>query len=172
MSTDNKQHDSTQQTTAGGIIEAGKETLHAAVNAAQQVAHTVGEKLGIVAVTAEQEKKDADDAAALVHAKDLEAAKSHLKHAETQDKSKPVIDSTVHIKENHHKDLLQEVTQPHELKHAETQDKSAPVIAKDIHIKEAPQKQVFAEITKPHDLKHVETDDKSKPAIPHEVKKD
>ena len=171
---DNKQHDS-QQTTAGGILEAGKETLSAALNTAQQVAHTVGEKLGIVSPT-EEKKEECHTGDALVQAKDLEDAKSHLKHAETQDKSKPIIDSSVHIKENHHKDVLQEIGQSHDLKHVDTHDKSAPVIDKDVHIKEAPQKQVFAEISKPHELKHVETDDKSKPAIPKdvhiEVKKD
>ena len=158
-----------QQTTAGGILEAGRETLSAAFNTAQQVAHTVGEKLGIVSPT-EEKKELTGEGNALVQPKDLECAKSHLKHTQiSHDSSKPIIDNSVHIKENHHKDLLQEIGQSHDLKHAETHDKSAPVIDKGIHIKEAPQKQVFAEISKPHDLKHVETSDKSKPVIPKDA---
>jgi len=160
------------QTTTGGILEAGRETLSAALHSAQQVAHSVGEKFGITTFTAEEEKK-ADvcaDGNSLVQAKDLESVKSHLKHTQvSHDASKPVIENNVHIKENHHKDLLQEIGQSHDLKHAETHDKSAPIIDKGIHIKEAPQKQIFAELSKPHDLKHVQTDDKSKPVIPNDV---
>jgi len=77
--TDNK-HQESQQTTTGGILEAGKETLTAALNTAQQVAHSVGEKLGIVSPT--EEKKEECHAGAAeahnVHTKDLEAAKSTL----------------------------------------------------------------------------------------------
>jgi len=148
-------------------LEAGKESLSAALNTAQQVAHTVGEKLGILPT---EEKELTGEGNALVQQKDLESARSHLKHTQiNHDSSKPVIDSNVHIKENHHKDLLQEIGQSHELKHADTHDKSAPILDKGIHIKEAPQKQVFEEIAKPHDLKHVETSDKSKPVIPKNV---
>jgi len=162
-----------QQTTAGAIYEAGKETLSAALNTAQQVAQSFGEKLGIVSITANSEEKKeclTGEGNTLVQAKDLEDAKSHLKHTQiSHDSSKPIIENSVHIKDNHHKELLHEIGQSHELKHAETYDKSAPVIDKGIQIKEAPQKQIFAEISKPHDLKHVETCDKSKPVIPKNV---
>jgi len=149
-------------------VAEGKETLSAALHSAQQVAHSVGEKLGLVSPI-EEKKEEFQEGNTFVQPSDLETAKSHLKHAETHDKSKPVIDSKVHIKENHHKELLQEIGQSHDLKHAETHDTSAPHIDKTIHIKEAPQKQIFAEISKPHDLKHVETDDKSKPVIPKNI---
>jgi hypothetical protein len=45
-----------------------------------------------------------------------------------------VIDKSIHINQNHHKDLLAEIQQPHDLKHTETHDTSAPVIDSDLHI--------------------------------------
>ncbi len=53
-----------------------------------------------------------------------------LKHAETADKSAPIIAGDVKIKTVDRKGFLAEVAQPHDLKHAETADKSAPVIGK------------------------------------------
>jgi hypothetical protein len=58
----------------------------------------------------------------------------HLKHTETQDKSAPLIDSSIHINQNNRKDLFREIQQPHQLKHTETHDTSAPVIDSDVHI--------------------------------------
>jgi len=98
--------------------------------------------------------------------RELKSAKSHLKHAtEIHDKSAPLIEKDVHIKENHHKDLLAELHQPHHLKHADTQDKSAPVIDTSIHINQNHHKDLLAEIQQPHDLKHTETHDTSAPVI-------
>ncbi len=51
-----------------------------------------------------------------------------LKHAETTDKSAPVIEGDVKLKTVDRKGFLAEVSLPHDLKHAETTDKSAPVI--------------------------------------------
>jgi len=105
----------------------------------------------------------------LANPKDLEVVKSNLKHTQTQDKSFPVIEKDVHIKENHHKDLLTEIEQRHDLNHVTTHDASKPLIDKDIHIKEAPQKKVLADITQHHQLKHVKMNDKSSPVFPKDV---
>eukprot|EP01101_Sappina_pedata_P013106 TRINITY_DN93_c0_g1_i8.p1 TRINITY_DN93_c0_g1~~TRINITY_DN93_c0_g1_i8.p1 ORF type:complete len:634 (-),score=264.72 TRINITY_DN93_c0_g1_i8:384-2012(-) len=66
--------------------------------------------------------------------KGVEAGEAKLKHAETVDKSAPVIESDVKIGTNNHGALLGEVTKGAELKHVETVDKSAPVIENDVKI--------------------------------------
>ncbi|EGG23934.1 actobindin [Cavenderia fasciculata] len=63
-------------------------------------------------------------------------AGANLKKAETVDKSGPVIDKDVHVKENNHGALLKELSTDHKLNKAETVDKSGPVIEKDVHVKE------------------------------------
>jgi len=69
-----------------------------------------------------------------------------LKHAETIDKSTPVIDPEVKIGEAPQKKVFEEILNPPSLKHVETEDKSAPVIDPETHIGEAPQKKVFEEL--------------------------
>ncbi|KYQ88553.1 actobindin [Tieghemostelium lacteum] len=71
---------------------------------------------------------------------------ANLSHAETVDKSKPVIESGVTLKKNEHGALLTEVTKGAELKHTETVDKSAPVIDKDAHIKPSNHANLLGEI--------------------------
>jgi hypothetical protein len=51
-----------------------------------------------------------------------------LKHAETTDKSVPVLEKDVHIKTVDRTPFLQELTGEHSLSHAETVDRSGPVI--------------------------------------------
>jgi len=106
----------------------------------------------------------------MANPKELEAVKSHLKHTQTRDKSKPVIENDVHILQNHHKELLAEIEQQHDLNHVKTEhDASKPFIDRDIHIGEAPQKKVLEDITQEHQLKHVKMNDKSAPVIPQDV---
>jgi hypothetical protein len=69
-----------------------------------------------------------------------------LKHAETVDKSKPVVDPNVHIKTVDRTGFLSEVAQPHDLKHAETVDKSKPVVDSTVHIKTVDRKGFLTEI--------------------------
>jgi len=100
----------------------------------------------------------------------LLAVKSNLKHAETRDTSKPVIEENAHIFQNEHKALLAEIEQSHDLNHVETEhDASQPFIDSNIHIKEAPQVKVLEDVTQPHELKHVITNDKSAPVLPTDV---
>jgi hypothetical protein len=117
----------------------------------------------------QQQKQNAafiDAQVPLVKDKDLAQAKSHLKHAKiAHDTSAPVIDKSVHIGQNNHKDLLKEIQQPHHLEHAQVHDTSAPVIDKSVHIKENHHKELLQEIAEPHHLKHAETHDTSSPRI-------
>jgi len=174
MSTSKQQH---VLPTTNEILEAGKDKINAAYFAAQDVAQKIEEKIeektGYKLSSAEPRKSEfVQYYDPLARPEDLQETKAHLKHAETIDKSKPVIDQNVHIKENHHKDLLTDLAHRHPLHHVmktETHDASAPVIDQEIHIKEAPQKQVMADITKHHDLKHVEMKDKSAPMIPKDI---
>eukprot|EP01133_Synstelium_polycarpum_P012860 gene12860-15102_t len=71
---------------------------------------------------------------------------ANLKPTETVDKSIPIIDNTVHIKQNDHSTLLKEVTSEHKLAHVETNDKSAPAIPSDVHIKPSVMPAVLNEI--------------------------
>jgi hypothetical protein len=139
----------------------------------QQAAHTLEEKIGYKFTPGEDEKNEefVKFVDPVANPKDLESTKSHLKHTQTRDKSKPVIEKDVHIKENHHKDLLVEIEKRHNLHHVNTtHDASKPFLDKEIHIKEAPQKKVLDDITQ-HDyqLKHVKMNDKSAPVIPKDV---
>jgi len=148
------------------VLDAGKEKLNSALSTAKQVAHTIGEKTQQVAHALEEKvgyKLSPSDQKEefikfvdpLASPRDLEEVKSHLKPAQTQDKSKPVIEKDVHIKENHHKDLLAEIEQQHDLNHVKTtHDASLPFIDKDIHIKEAPQKK---SIVRYHTTSSIET---------------
>eukprot|EP00013_Stygamoeba_regulata_P029573 CAMPEP_0177649272 /NCGR_PEP_ID=MMETSP0447-20121125/11291_1 /TAXON_ID=0 /ORGANISM="Stygamoeba regulata, Strain BSH-02190019" /LENGTH=90 /DNA_ID=CAMNT_0019152005 /DNA_START=70 /DNA_END=342 /DNA_ORIENTATION=- len=80
-------------------------------------------------------------------AKDIESgAKPELKHVETVDKAAPKIEPGVHIGENPHKKLMDEVTHKPELKHADTVDKSAPLIEKDVHVGESKHGELLKEI--------------------------
>jgi hypothetical protein len=136
-----------------------------------QATHTLEEKIGYKFTPEDQKNQEfvtfVDPVAS---PKELESAKSHLKRTQTRDKSKPVIENNVHIKENHHKELLQEIEQRHDLNHVKTEhDASKPFIDRNIHIGEAPQKKVLEDITQHHQLKHVKMNDKSAPVIPQDV---
>jgi len=137
----------------------------------QQAAHSLEEKVGYKFTPSEQKTEEfVKFVDTVASPRDLKDAKSHLRHARTVDKSKPIIERDVHIKENNHQDLLVEIEQPHDLHHvATTHDASVPVIDKDIRIKEAPQKQVLSDIVQHHELKHIEMNDKSAPIIPNDV---
>jgi len=164
-----------------GLLEAGKEKFNSALSTAKKVAHTIGEKTQQVAHTleekigykfplADQKEEFIKFVDPLASPKDLLLVKSQLKHTQTLDKSKPVIEKDLHIKKNSHIALFAEIKQRHDLKHATiTHDASLPFIDKDIHIKESPQKKVFADIRQHHQLKHVKMNDKSAPVIPKDV---
>jgi len=170
-----------KETPSKKVLDAGKETVKTAFTTAKQVAHALGEKtqqvahaleekVGYKLTPSEPKEEFVKFVDPLASPRDLEEVKSHLKPAQTQDKSKPVIENDVHIKENHHKDLLVEIGQKHDLHHVKTShDASKPIIDKDIHIKEAPQKKVLSDITQHHQLKHVKMNDKSAPVIPKDV---
>ncbi|XP_049851005.1 actobindin-like [Schistocerca gregaria] len=54
---------------------------------------------------------------------------TELKHAETLDKSCPMIEKGATVHQSNRKQLLQEVEQPHNLQHPEcTKDRSSPMI--------------------------------------------
>jgi hypothetical protein len=133
----------------------------------QQVTHTLGEKIGWIS----DQKEFATFVDPLANPKDLELVKSQLKHVQTCDKSKPVIDKNVHIKKNQHKALFAEIPRRHNLKHTSiSHNASKPFLDKDIHIKESPQKKLFVDIREHHyQLKHVITKDRSVPVIPKDV---
>merc|ERR1711976_561688 len=77
---------------------------------------------------------------------EIAAGGAQLKHAETVDKSAPVIEGDVKIGKNSHGDLMKEVEGGAQLKHAETVDKSAPVIEKDVTVGESKRPALLAEI--------------------------
>jgi flavodoxin len=166
---------STAKQVAQTIGERTQQAALAPIDTAKQVANTIGEKIEEKTgykLTAPEPKTDefVKFVDPLASPRDLKDAKSHLKHIETEDKSKPVIDKSVHIKENHHKELLSEIAQKHDLNHVvPSHDASKPLIDKDIHIKEAPQKRILSDITQHHQLKHVSMNDKSAPVIPKDV---
>jgi len=85
-----------------------------------------------------------------------EGKEVHLKHVDTEDKSKPHIEKGVKIKKSNRGELLQEVTKEHSLKHAETTDKSKPHIEKDTHIKESSRPALLSEVKKGVELKKTE----------------
>jgi hypothetical protein len=137
----------------------------------QQATHALEAKIGYKLIPDENERSEfVKFVDPLASPRDLESAKSHLKHTQTRDKSKPIIENDVHIKENHHKELLVEIEKRHDLNHVKTtHDASKPFIDKSIHIQEAPQKRVLEDITQHHQLKHVKMNDKSAPMIPRDV---
>ncbi|KAL7719004.1 Actobindin [Entamoeba marina] len=69
-----------------------------------------------------------------------------LKKAETVDKSAPVIEEGVKVKESERPQLLAEISKGTDLKKAETSDKSAPVIEQGVKVKESERPQLLAEI--------------------------
>jgi hypothetical protein len=151
--------------------------FNSALNTAYNVAHTIGEKTQQVAEKVglyypaepkyEEFNKYVDP---LASPKDLVLIKSQLKHVQTVDKSKPVIDKDIHILKNHHKALFAEIKQQHELKHVKkTRDASSPFLDKNMKIKESPQKKLFAEIVQPHQLKKVAVNDRSAPVISRDI---
>jgi len=71
---------------------------------------------------------------------------ANLKHTETVDKSKPIIEPGVQIKENPHGALMDEVKGDHQLKHTETNDRSVPHIEEDVKLKTNVHGQLFDEI--------------------------
>lgn len=106
-----------------------------------------------------------------------------LKHVgQVADRSAPVIDPDVHIKESTRPELLQEIAQGVHLKHVdEVHDHSAPVIEEGVHVGKSPHKDLLQEVVAGaghrqlmHDLiehkdsihlHHVETVDKGKPVL-------
>jgi hypothetical protein len=135
-----------------------------------QATHTLEEKIGYKFTPDQNKEEFVKFVDPVANSKQLQSAKSHLKHTQTRDKSKPVIENDVHIKENHHKELLAEIEQRHDLNHVKTEhDASKPFIDKNIHIGEAPQKKVLGDITQHHQLKHVKMNDKSAPVISKDV---
>jgi len=83
-------------------------------------------------------------------------AKPELKHAETIDKSAPVIDKSVKVKKVDREGFLDEVSKGKELKKAETVDKSAPVIGEDVKVKKNERPALLGDIQKGKDLKKTE----------------
>ena len=71
---------------------------------------------------------------------------AELKHAETVDKSGPVIEEGTTIKESQRPALMADITKGAELKHAETVDKSGPVIEEGTTVKESQRPALLAEI--------------------------
>ena len=80
--------------------------------------------------------------------KELQSGQPGLKHAETVDKSKPLIDKDVHIAKNKHGELMSEVAKGADLKHAETKDRSAPVIEEGVSVKKVDRKGFLDEVAK------------------------
>jgi len=154
------------------IGEKTSQAAHTLGEKTQQATHALEEKIGYV-FTPEEDKHKGEFVQwvdPVANAKDLEEAKSLLKHTQTRDSSKPIIESDVHISQNHHRELIAEIGQKHDLNHVRTEhDASEPFIDNDIHIHEAPQKKVLEEIPQPHPLKHVTMNDKSAPFIPRDV---
>jgi len=96
---------------------------------------------------------------------------SKLVHAETDDKSAPVIDPEVKIKKVDRSGLLSEVEKPHELKKTEVDDKSSPAMPAPLKVGD--HTGLLEEVSKETNLKHVDNiQDKSAPVIENvQVKK-
>jgi len=127
-------------------------------------------KIGFDFLTADQ-KEFATFVDPLANPKDLALAKSQLKHVQTRDNSKPVIEKDAHVIQNHHKALFAEIKQRPNLKHTKiAHNASSPFIVKDIKIKESPRKKIFVDIREHHyQLKPVNTNDRSFPRIQKDV---
>jgi hypothetical protein len=170
MSTTTKQQQS-QNVPAQGILNSA---LNTAIHVAQtigektsQVTHTLGEKIGFDWPTTSDQKEFQTFVDPLATPKDLVLMKSQLKHVQTRDNSKPLIEKDAHFLQNHHKALFAELRQRPALNHVETRDASSPVLDKSLHIHESPQTKIFEDIRgHKYQLKHVNTWDRSMPVIP------
>jgi hypothetical protein len=152
--------------------------LSSALNTAKQFSHTLGEKTQQVAHAfgykffpdQKEEEGFVKFVDLLATPKDLVLVKAHLKHVQTRDSSKPVIEKDVHINNNHHGEIFAQIRQQQNLKHVKTRDASSPFLDKNMHIKESPQKKLFVDIREHHyQLKPVSTNDKSVPFIPRDI---
>ena len=80
----------------------------------------------------------------------------NLKHVNTCDKSKPMIDKNYHLKKAAKREpLLNEIKKGHELKHVRTCDKGKPLIEKDIHIKKMDRGSFLSEVREGVELKPI-----------------
>ena len=85
------------------------------------------------------------DTVAPPKADELANAAGSLKHAETADKSAPMIEKDTKIGKNPLPDVLKDVAKGTDLKHVDTNDKSAPAIEADTKIGKNNNKEVFSE---------------------------
>jgi len=136
-----------------------------------QVAHTLEEKIGYKFTPGEQKEEFVPFVDLMASPKDLVLVKAHLKHVQTRDNSKPMIDKDVHINNNHHGELFAQIRQRPNLKHVKkTRDASSPFLDKNMHIKQSPQLSLFKDIREHHyQLKPVQTNDRSHPFIPRDT---
>jgi len=164
-----------------GILEAGKEKLSSAINTAKQVTHNIGEKTQQVAQTIgakmgynfipDHREEFVRFVDLLTTPKELARVRSQLKHVSTRDSSRPMIDKDIRIKQNNHKAIFAELRQRRELNHVKTRNASAPFLDKSLKIKESPQKKIFVDIREHHyQLRHVSTNDRSIPFIPRDTR--
>jgi len=152
-------------------LNTAKQFSHTLGEKTQQVAHSLEEKIGYKFTPSEQKEEGFVKFFDLVASpKDLALVRAHLKHVQTRDASKPMIEKDVHIKENNHKALFAEIKQRHDLNHVETRDASSPFLDKSLHMKESPQKKIFVDIREHnYQLKPVQTKDRSVPFIPRNI---
>lgn len=91
-----------------------------------------------------------------------------LKHVETVDKARPVLEGDVNLRKFDRNNLLDEIHSSVELRHVESpSDRSSPVVDPSIRVGSNPHFEVLSELTSatPH-LKHVESaSDRSSPRI-------
>jgi hypothetical protein len=135
-----------------------------------QVAHNLEEKIGYKFTPGEQKEEFVKFNDLMASPKDLVLVKAHLKHVQTRDNSRPVIEKDVHINNNHHGELFMQIRQGQKLKHVETRDASSPFLDKNMHINESPRKKLFVDIREHHyQLTPVNTKDRSLPFIPRDA---
>jgi hypothetical protein len=151
--------------TTGGLWTAGKEKMSSAYSTAKQVAHTIGDTLGLYPTDRKEVFVNR-----FVSPTELATVKTGLKHVQTSE-SRPFFDKDVHILKNNHGALFAEIRQPHELKHVEkTRDSSSPIIDKDLHINKNQHRELFSELQQPHPLSHVSiSHDASRPFIEKDI---
>ena len=80
-----------------------------------------------------------------------------LKHVETTDKSKPIINAEkpIQLSKLDKKQLLSEIKEGAELKHVDTEDKSNPAFNKDLHLKTWDRQGFLDEVRQGTELKHI-----------------
>jgi uncharacterized protein YjbJ (UPF0337 family) len=80
-----------------------------------------------------------------------------LKHVETADKSKPVIDAEkpIQLSKLDKRQLLSEIKEGADLKHVDTEDKSTPAFDKSLHVKTWDRQGFLDEVRQGTELKHI-----------------